>query len=365
MGSDFLAEVSGMGNKRHASTQAFRDLELTEKIVANSRVGITAYRFSGKCILANQAAADLIGATREQVLSQDFRQIRSWRETGLFDRAQEALSTGEERTSEIETTSTFGKQVSLRCRFVPFQFQGEKHLMLMYEDITQRRQAERRLRSKEKQLQSLASELAITEERERRRLAADLHDSVAQTLAISKLKIEQLQEDDFSGSLAREVDEVRQFLEQVIEQTRSLIFDLSPPELYQLGLVAAVGSLVERLEKQHGIRVEFADDDQVKPLNEDLIAFLFRAVQELLINIVKHAQTQDASVSISRNADEVRIAVTDAGIGFDISEIDSLLERRGKFGLFSIRERLTHLGGRFEINSKPGRGTHLVLTAPI
>ena len=109
-------------------------------IVANSPLGITAYASSGQCVLANQVAATLVGGTEEQLLSQNFRKIQSWQDTGLTDWAEKALTLDAEQTTEVTLTTTFGKQVSLRCRFVPFRFEDEKHLMLMCEDITEQKQ---------------------------------------------------------------------------------------------------------------------------------------------------------------------------------------------------------------------------------
>ncbi len=111
-------------------------------IATNSSLGIAAYTSSGQCVLANRAAATLVGGTGEQLLSQNFRKIQSWQDTGLVDWAERALALGTEQSADVSVTTTFGKQVSLRCRFVPFQFQDQQHLMLMYEDITSQKQTE-------------------------------------------------------------------------------------------------------------------------------------------------------------------------------------------------------------------------------
>ena len=92
-------------------------LGINEKIVASAAIGITVYESSGECILANEMAAEFIGGTKEKLLRQNFRHIQSWKKTGLYDLAIETLSTGITRTTEITTTSTFGKKVSLHCRF--------------------------------------------------------------------------------------------------------------------------------------------------------------------------------------------------------------------------------------------------------
>jgi PAS domain S-box-containing protein len=232
-------------------------------------------------------------------------------------------------------------------------------------DISERKQAEEKLHIYQEQLRSLASELSFTEERQRRRLATDLHDSIGQLLAISKLKVDELRNDTCSAEFASDLYEIGQLIGQAIQQTRSLTFDLSPPVLYELGLGAALEAFVENMQILHGIHVHFTDDDQPKPLNEDTSVLLFRAVQELLINSIKHARAQNAKISTHRDGNRIRIRVEDDGIGFDVSELDSHIDKAGKFGLFSIRERLHHLGGRFEIASKPGHGTQATLVASL
>jgi len=142
-------------NKRTQLNSAINTL-----IVADSPLGITAYASSGQCVLANQAAARLIGGTEEQLLSQNFREIQSWQDTGLIDWAERALDLDTEQSTELTLTTTFNKQVSLRCRFVPFRFQDEKHLMLMYEDISAQKQAEAALVASEARFRDLFNSIS-------------------------------------------------------------------------------------------------------------------------------------------------------------------------------------------------------------
>jgi signal transduction histidine kinase len=206
----------------------------------------------------------------------------------------------------------------------------------------------------------------LTEERERRRIATELHDRIGQLLVISKVKLGALREFEQSDEFTGAVNEICDSLDQSIQNTRSLTFDLSSPILYELGFEAAVAEwLDEQIREKHGIETEFIDDGQPKPLDDDISVLLFRDVRELLINVVKHAQADKVKVAIRRIDNEIYVSVEDDGVGFNISEITSIATKTRGFGLFSIRERLEQLGGRLEIDSKPGCGTRVTVIAPL
>ena len=143
-----------------------------------------------------------------------------------------------------------------------------------------------------------------------------------------------------------------------------MTFELSPPILYELGLEAGIEWLTEQIQEKHGIQIGFEDDRQPKPMSEEIRITLFKATKELLINIVKHAQASKAKVSIWREDHSIRIRVEDDGVGFSTPEGKQLRKTTG-FGLFNIRERIKYLGGDVVIESEPGRGTRVNLSAPL
>jgi len=232
-------------------------------------------------------------------------------------------------------------------------------------EVTRRREDE--ALNYQEQLRSLSSQLSLTEERERRRIATELHDRIGHALTHASLKLSHLRKKKPSGDGAdKTVDAVYDLIEQSIQDTQSLTFELSPPILYDLGLEAAVDWLAEQTQSQHGITVECVDDRTPKPIDESLRVLLFQAVRELLFNIVKHARAKQALISISRQGDDVYIAIEDDGVGFDAAKSESIGDnKKGGFGLFSIKERLAHQGGRLEIDAKPGRGTRFTMISPM
>lgn len=218
-----------------------------------------------------------------------------------------------------------------------------------------------RIAEYQEQLRSLASELALTEQRERRRIAQALHDQVGHMLAGIKFKLGELRD-------ARKdpvVSDTLELIEQAIRSSRNLTYELSPPVLHELGLGAALEWLVHQLRANYGIAGDYIDDHQPKPLGEDMRVVLFQAVRELLMNVAKHSQASSARVEAAVDNGILVISVSDDGIGFDPRTLKKPGLSAGGYGLFSIRERLTHMGGQLQMDSAKGRGSRIEMRAPL
>ncbi|MBA7694401.1 Oxygen sensor histidine kinase NreB [subsurface metagenome] len=184
-------------------------------------------------------------------------------------------------------------------------------------------------------------------------------------MAFAKMKLGALRKPTLDASLLESLDEIIELLNTTIKDTRGLISELSPSVLYELGFIPAIEWLCQEMQQKYGIKVSYQDDKRPKPLDEDVRVLLFQAVRELLVNVAKHAESREANVSISRVGNKIRIEVSDDGIGFDNSEIGLHADIEGGFGLFSIRERLEPIGGQLKIESEPGNGTKVIITAPL
>jgi PAS domain S-box-containing protein len=238
------------------------------------------------------------------------------------------------------------------------KFQDNPATLASAFDITERKLGEEKLRS-------LASELSSTEERERRRLATYLHDTIGQTLAFCKMKIRLLQRSLPQEDVEPKLQEIRELVEQSITDTRSLTYELSPPVLYELSFVAAMEWLVNQLAQRHQLIITLEDDKGPKQFSDELRVFLFHAVREILINVAKHAEARRVAVSLHNTGAKVKVVVQDDGVGFRFPVGELAASLTGGFGLFNVRERLRHFGGDFEIESTPGKGTRVSLIAPM
>jgi signal transduction histidine kinase len=228
---------------------------------------------------------------------------------------------------------------------------------------------ERELRQKEilsyqEKLRGLSAELILTEERERREIATDLHDVIGQTLAMAKMKTGALRGFCSAPEAAGGLKDLASFIDEAILATRNLTFQLASPILYELGLESALERLAEDMRKRHGLRVDFSGDGRNKPLPTETSVMIFKAVRELLMNAVKHSKATEVRVRVRSAAGKIAVTVRDNGRGFNAAAAGYGTDRRG-FGLFSIREKVSHLGGAFRLSTRPGAGTLAVITAPL
>jgi PAS domain S-box-containing protein len=240
--------------------------------------------------------------------------------------------------------------------------QLEKLIEVLQKEIVERVRVEKQLTDNQEKLRSLSSEIMIVEERERRQVATQLHDSIGQLLAFSKKELGALVT-TVPKNIQPQLKEVWDMIKQAVEQTRTLTFDLSPAALYTLGLEAALEELGEDFSKKGKFKFNFVSDNCEFQLSEQDKIMLYRSVRELLINIIKHSQTKNVEINIKRHHNNVKIVITDDGIGFNVKEMSKQV--KAGFGLFSIRERLESVGGNFKIISKKGKGTVVIITAPL
>lgn len=152
-------------------------------------------------------------------------------------------------------------------------------------------------------------------------------------------------------------------INQALDAIRSLTVDLSPPDLYELGLSAALERLCDEFNEKHGIRISFECGMLALNLQNETKTLLYRIAKELLFNAVKHSSAQTLTVSMSVQNGNLILTVTDDGKGFNPEKTGG--NTNNSFGIFSIRERLAHIGGSFELKSRKRFGTRITITLPI
>jgi signal transduction histidine kinase len=210
------------------------------------------------------------------------------------------------------------------------------------------------------QLRALAADISLVEERERRRLANELHEQVAQILATAQIRLGALSPEVSSGSGQAALQEARDHVEKSIRYIRSLTAELSPPVLYEMGFAAAVVWLARQIRDQHGIEVELQQHPIAWPPCDDRQILLYITVRDLLTYVARQAQPRVIKILMQPEGERLRLRVEHDGVGIS----DAGRDPPG-FALFSIRERLDRIGGTVEVQAPPGQGTVITLRVPL
>jgi PAS domain S-box-containing protein len=321
---------------------------------------------TGRFTRVNRKFCEITGYTEEELLGLSYPDI-----THLDDRGHDTEEVQKVARGELDTWSTEKRYIRKDGEIIWVAVHGSimrvggtpHRTVASVVDITDRKFYERTLQAHREALRSLAAEIALTQETERRQIAADLHDQIGQNLVLAKMKLGEL-----SALLpvqhSAAIEQVRNLLDQSIKDTRSLIRDLSPQVLYELGLEAAIDWLVEQMRLKYGLHCVADIKPLSKVIREERRVLLFQAARELLVNVAKHARATEARITVEAEGARVKIQVVDDGIGFEPSALSLPGSTERGFGLFSIRERLASMGGELLIESVRGRGTKATLLMP-
>lgn len=332
--------------RQRSFIQDMRDSQESFHAIVEQNVdGIFILDEDGQIPFMNQAAARFLG----------WHQSRP--STRLRDKALELGTTiqihrinGEKGLGELTWTST--------------NWQGKPALLVHLRDITERAHTQLQLQKKKQELEQLNGQMSQIEERERRRLASMLHDHVAQNLALANIQLGTL-----IGTLEDEEQEtalkIRKVVRQTIQELRHFVIELSPPILYELGLNDAIQWYCEFLESQFPIRCQYHVRGEPIRLDPALEIVLFQALRELLWNVIKHSQSTEAIVHLQIEPRFVELETRDNGVGFTLDKSPGPGQGSGRFGLFSIQQRLKAHDGQFTIDSSPGHGTRVLLRVPL
>ncbi|MCK6544305.1 GAF domain-containing protein [Myxococcota bacterium] len=265
-----------------------------------------------------------------------------------------ALTPGRVLEREAAVVLAGERRVFLTHRFL-LDTRGAPHAVCAIStDITASKRAEDDLRA-------LSAELAEAEDRERRRLARDLHDSLGQGLSALKLELSRaLSDAPELAALPRMIEHV----DTLIAQARTMIFDLYPSMLDDLGLVPTLHKYLETFRARTGLETSFSEIGERRVMTPAATNYLFRATKELLNNVAKHARAHEVLMTVHWRATAVRVAVADDGVGFDPELVTDPRLRRG-LGLADLRERVRVMGGQLLLDSAPGHGSHVVIELPL
>jgi len=240
-----------------------------------------------------------------------------------------------------------------------------KGFISIIKDVSERKNTENAIIAYQQNLRSMASELNLAEEKERRRIATDLHDDLGQSLAMARIKLSGLKSENLEQRILDDLLEMEKHITHAIKGSRTLTYELSPPVLYEFGLAAAINWKLEQLAAKYGLEAQMEVGEGIPQLSENHLIMLFRSVSELLNNIVKHARAKKVSVTVAMDGKCMNILVSDDGEGFNTADLELKSKTTGSIGLFSIKERLDYFDGTMTIDTANGKGTKIYLSIPV
>lgn len=319
-------------------------------------IGIGYWRMDGAILDANDALLQLLGYGREEITSGRL----NWRsitppESSAADEAalKELAERGLVTPFEKEYLHQDGRRIPVMVGAATNSDQMDQGVFFVV-DLTERKQAE-------EQVRRMSVELTLAEERERKAIARELHDGLGQILHLLKVKLDPLLAGEPEDERYRLLCQLDSLIAEASEKTRTLIAQLSPPAL-ALGLTPALAWLAEEMERRYGVLVEMENTGIHLPLSSAQSAILFRAVRELLINVAKHSGVDRAAVAICADTDSLTITVADSGVG--IANVKEALSGARNYGLVSVLESMSYLGGSLELQPPPAGGTLARLRLP-
>ncbi len=393
--------------RKQAEEELRQNRELLHSIIEGISDAIFVKELTGRYIHLNSAACKIVGRSLVEVIGKSDAELFTTAEAKIImERDQAVITSRESMTFEEALTDCSGNRLDLLSTKGPlfdsngevrgiFTIAREVTMIKMAEkvlaraneeleqqvkertaalqsvnfqlaaEVAERRSIAEELLEQQHKLGAMTLELSLAEERERCRIAAELHDRVGQQLIMGKIRLDALASRLGGDNSDADVDAINKIVAESLNDIRSLTFQLRPPILASAGLEAALQWLAEEMLEDHRLKVEVEKDNLPKPLQYEISSSIFQGVRELLLNVVKHSGVKSARLSILRDADNICITITDNGAGFDIDAAKERKSRTGGFGIFNIQTRVEYLGGSFTIESAPGKGTRGVIIAPL
>ena len=372
-----LLKIFGMDHditeRKKLETELKKREEKFKKIINGSIDGFVITNMYGRIIEVNKAYCLLLGYTRNEILSMSLIELEAlMTKEELNNKTLKIIDTGGSRF-ETKNKKKNGNiiDVEVSASFTP---ENNGTFLVFIRDITDRKKSEKALINLNKKLDSkvkkrtnelkrLNEHLVLSEDNERKNLASELHDSVAQSLAIAVSQIKNITEAD-SGYGIKTLPDVQKNIENAIKEVRILIHQLHPPILDDFKIDIVIGCLIEAINEKKQIIINYINNlTESVTLTETTKMTIYRATNELIYNILKHSDSLVAEIELSKINNSIQIRVEDKGKGFEFKTYHQ--KNYCGFGLYSLFERIENIGGELIINSSLGKGTKVILTVPV
>lgn len=313
----------------------------------------------------NQAALEMYGYTREEFFQATAHDLLLPQEVARLPTYLKETTEGQNNAGIWRSMKKNGTVIETEVYHHIVLHEGRPSSLLLVLDVTERRRTEMALQEHATRLRLLSQQLLNVQEAERTRIARELHDQIGQTLTAVRFQLQSLRKSVDQAVLQRRLEDCIQLSGQALEQVRTLSLDLRPPVLDELGLTAALDAHVRSFAYRTGVHAEFAASDVARRFEKETEIACFRVTQEALTNVMRHAKARNVLVRLHQSDRVLSLEIKDDGIGFDPEATRRQALAGKSMGLLSMAERVTLVGGQFNICACPDMGTTLRADFPL
>jgi PAS domain S-box-containing protein len=342
---------------------ALRESELKyATLVEDALIGVYIIQ-DGKIEFANEKFADIYGYTKDELLGMDSLNLVHPDDRPLVKKLREKRLLKENVPAEYESKGLKknGDIIWVMRSFSQITYKGRPAISGIVADISKRRRAEEALRKSDKELRVLSNQLLSAEEKERKRIARELHDGIGQALSAIKFSVENALLELHAAANPIDLGSLEAVIpltQKTIEEVRSIVKDLRPSILDDLGILATIGWFCREFQNVYaGIRIETTIEVEENDVPLHLKTTIYRIMQEALNNVAKHSQANFVHLQLKKNEGHLGLSIQDNGWGFNLDRAMALRTSSRGIGLASMRERAELSGAGFEINSAVASGT--------
>lgn len=362
----FNAIIRDVSVRKKAEDQLLKS-EKKFKDIFNSMIDVFIRRdMNGKGLIVSPSITDVTGYSQSEINNQDLANY--FVDPIKMEEVYESLNNnGGIQSFESEIYKKDGSIITISSNSKLFYDLEGKPLGVesVFRDITKEKRIKLEIENYQKKLKNLTNELTISHEQMHKKIAVELHDQVGQLLTSSRMQLASIDYSESPDKIKDKINSVSKDLLTAAKSTRELIFSLSPPQLNQIGLFAAIHDwMKEQVEQKHHIKTFITGSSNKYNLEENIRFLLFRCAKELIVNCVKHANSKHIEVRINSINKILVLEVNDDGIGF-IYKAQNGIHNTNGYGLFSIQEQIINLGGTMNIESEIGLGTTVTLKIAI
>jgi PAS domain S-box-containing protein len=319
----------------------------------NSSDDIFVIDFNGRFVEVNQVACDSLGYTRDELLQKNARDIKSKRFAETVDNNIAVIRKNGKHRYESENVSREGKVIPVEMKSRLINFRGQDLILTIARDISERKEME----------DKILSTIIRTEENERKRFAADLHDDLGPILSTVKLFTDLLKKKNFKNINEEEaVKNIEELVDAAISSTRAISRNIRPNILQDFGLAAAVSDFCSFINKSETVQINLNTNHykiKTRGIEESI---LYHAVKELINNTLKHASAKNIKIDLKSFNKQIILYYKDDGVGFDLNRVQNT---DSGLGLNNIINKIKSVKGTVDINSEPGKGMFLIASVKI